>query len=159
MRKFHIGGTDISDHALSYLNNLPLLEDINVASCANLTDFGISVLTTLTRLRKLNISGTGATHESLNDIENLNNLRFLNISSCAGMCDTALLKVSKLLLLEELDISYTKMKRAGVHSLWTLKSLRVLYCIGIYGGHYGKIGLDELKSSLGINSLRKIVIT
>ena len=143
--RLHIGGTDISDIVMSCLNKLIYLEDVSVAGCRELTDFGLSVFSVLPRLRQLDMSDTRASAETLND-DTMTKLRVLNIGGCSGMNNSALVLVGRLLLLEELDISgNSAITDTSVASLLELRSLRVLRCVQT---QINKYGVERLKNNL-----------
>jgi len=148
--KLHLVYTGVSDQGLKYLTNLHFLIALDITGCANVTDQGISYLSTLTSLKELNISCTQVTDDGLSHLHLLTNLKVLNVSNCNHLTDTALSHIRNMISLQDLDVSFLSITDDGLKHLNALPYLKRLRCFQTAASDEG---LSELNSNISVEKL------
>jgi Leucine-rich repeat (LRR) protein len=118
LRYLDIGHSKICDENLDSLS--PLLIDLNLSNCYQLTDVGISKLSRFPRLQVLRL-----THTSLMDLRPLSRLLELRVLHCAftNVLESDLSLLRPLRKLETLHLSF-RLSDVGLEAISDLTSLR-----------------------------------
>lgn len=101
--------------------------ECRIAGGTRITDFGLSKLAKLTKLRALDLSGAAITSAGLKTLSQLPELRRLNLWNVKGIDDTASAHLGTLSKLAILDLSDTLVGDDTLARVGTLRSLERLY--------------------------------
>jgi internalin A len=101
--------------------------ECRIAGGTRITDFGLSKIAQLKKLRQLDLGGTSITVNGLKMLASLPDLRRLNLWNVAAIDDTAAPHLETLRALNTLDLSNTNVGDASLARLAKLTNLRRLY--------------------------------
>jgi len=119
---------NITDTGISHLSTLINLKKLNLRQCSNITDTGISHLSTLINLNQLDLVGCNRiTDTGISHLSNLTNLNQLDLLGCYRITDIGISHLSTMIKLNQLSLQgCDNITDKGISHLSTLINLKEL---------------------------------
>ncbi len=89
LERLDLSQTAVTDEDLEQLWRLPLLAELDLTWCTQITDQALEILTGH-RLRRLSLCTTRITDEGLNYLADMPGLQFVDLDGCAGLSEEAI---------------------------------------------------------------------
>ena len=122
---------EITDLGMSYISTIISLTELDISWARAVTNTGVESLSSLVNLRKLDVAHCGKlTNSGTSHISSISALRTLDMSFCCKVTDPAMQHISSLQTLKELNISNCrKISDLGLSYLINLSNLEVCWLI------------------------------
>jgi hypothetical protein len=127
LKNLVLSSTSVTDPGIRGLELIPVLEELNLHRCYQITD--VSCLQNCRALRKLDLSYTPVTDEGILGLELILTLEELNLYWCRKISDVSCLRNCR--ALKKLDLTNTSVGDAGIRGLElipTLEDLKLSDC-------------------------------
>ncbi len=134
---------NVGNEGLSHLVGLIELQVLDLYNCFRVSDEGIPYLLGLTKLRQLRLSGTQVGNAGLRHLAGLTNLRELSLSG-TQVSDEGMRHLTRLTQLQELDVFDIQVSDRGLQHLRELTQLRKL----VVCWRISDAGMAALKAAL-----------